>query len=82
MRRLLPYVAFGLTLFAIGLCVLIPLLSCRPTHPASPARFVQEVPMPNHTRIYPVAAHGCGGENLPADRETRMRVCAEKGVRP
>ena len=82
MRRLLPYVAFGLTLFALGLLVLIPLLSCRPTHPASPARFVQEVSMPHHTRIYPVPAHGCGGENLPADRESRSPVLAEKGVRP
>ena len=40
MRRLIPYVAFGLTLFAVGLLLLIPLLKCTPTHPASPARFV------------------------------------------
>ena len=40
MRRLVPYVAFGLTLFAIGLLILIPLLSCEPTHPSAPARFV------------------------------------------
>ena len=42
MRRLVPYVVFGLTLFAIGLLILIPLLSCEPTHPSVPARFVQE----------------------------------------
>ncbi len=40
MRRLIPYVVFGLTLFALGLLVLIPLLSCQPTHPSVPARFV------------------------------------------
>ena len=52
MRRLIPYVAFGLTLFALGLLVLIPLLRCTPTHPAAPARFIEEVPMPQHTKIY------------------------------
>ena len=81
MRRLIPYVAFGLTLFALGLLILIPLLRCAPTHPSAPARFVEEVSMPHHTKIRSLARHGCGGHGLPADRETRMKKCVEKGVR-
>ena len=38
--------------------------------------------MPHHTTIYPVNLHGCGGEKLPADRETRAPEHPEKGVRP
>lgn len=38
--------------------------------------------MPEHTRIYQICPHGCGGESLPADRETRTPVQSEKGVRP
>jgi hypothetical protein len=39
--------------------------------------------MPHHTTIYPVNLHGCGGERLPADRETRApEHTQEKGVRP
>ena len=42
MRRLVPYAAFGLTLFALGLLLMIPLLRCTPTRPNAPARFIQE----------------------------------------
>jgi hypothetical protein len=38
--------------------------------------------MPKHTKIYRICPHGCGGEKLPADRETRAPEHAEKGVRP
>ena len=38
--------------------------------------------MPQHTVIYPLPRHGCGGQNLPADRETRAPKRAAKGVRP
>ena len=38
--------------------------------------------MPQHTVIYPICPHGCGGEKLPADRETRAPERKEKGVRP
>lgn len=38
--------------------------------------------MPEHTVIYRINLHGCGGENLPADRESRLPVPTEKGVRP
>lgn len=41
-----------------------------------------EVPMPHHTVLYPIRPHGCGGEKLPADRETRAPERTEKGVRP
>ena len=38
--------------------------------------------MPQHTKIYRIQPHGCGGEKLPADRETRAPEHCEKGVRP
>lgn len=38
--------------------------------------------MPHRTKIYRIQPHGCGGKNLPADRETRAPVPKEKGVRP
>ncbi len=39
--------------------------------------------MPHHTTIYRISLHGCGGEKLPADRETRAPERApEKGIRP
>ena len=38
--------------------------------------------MPQHTVIYPICPHGCGGEKLPADRETHAPERREKGVRP
>jgi hypothetical protein len=38
--------------------------------------------MPEHTVIYRINRHGCGGEKLPADRETRAPERTEKGVRP
>lgn len=41
-----------------------------------------EVSMPHHTVLYPIRPHGCGGEKLPADRETRAPEQKEKGVRP
>ncbi len=81
MRRLIPYVIFGLTMFAIGLLLMTVFLSCEPTHPSAPARFVQEVIMPQHTVIYPIPRHGCGGLGLPADRETRTQEPARKGER-
>ena len=40
MRRIIPYVVFGLTLFAVGMLILIPLLRCAPTQPSAPARFI------------------------------------------
>ena len=70
MRRLIPYVAFGLTLFALGLLVLIPLLRCTPTHPAAPARFIEEVPMPHHTKIYPIPRRD-KKQTAPAPKEVR-----------
>ncbi len=38
--------------------------------------------MPEHTVIYRINLHGCGGEKLPADRETRAPEHPEKGMRP
>lgn len=37
--------------------------------------------MPHRTKIYPLRPHGCGGEKLPADRETRAPERTEKGLR-
>jgi hypothetical protein len=37
--------------------------------------------MPHRTKIYRIHPHGCGGEKLPADRETRAPEHTEKGMR-
>ena len=37
--------------------------------------------MSHRTKIYRIRLHGCGGEKLPADRETRTPERAEKGMR-
>ena len=69
MRRLVPYVAFGLTLFAIGLLILIPLLSCEPTHPSAPARFVQE----ELCRSIPCSIRSQKPQEKPQTRQRRPR---------
>ena len=38
--------------------------------------------MPKHTKIYPIQLHGCGGANLPADREIYRKTPERPEGRP
>ncbi|HRV73151.1 MAG TPA: hypothetical protein P5116_04660 [Eubacteriales bacterium] len=81
MRTTYFMLALGLILLTVALAILLPPALKDDTPRSDSISFVKGNIMPEHTRFYKVAMHGGGGEQLPADRETRTPVIQEKGIR-
>ncbi len=81
MRTTYGFLIFGLVLLTLALALLVPLILSGNEPKSESVTFVKGDTMPQRMKLYPQALHGCGGLDLPADREIRQRPPTPKGVR-